>query len=71
MSELVCVLRTGQCRRSTANAISYLITTMKQANSKRFDEDFSIAYLESVVAPVSAIIDRIRTNQQRSLDDPI
>jgi hypothetical protein len=54
-----------------ANAISYLITTMKQANSKRFDEDFSIAYLESVVAPVSAIIDRIRTNQQRSLDDPM
>jgi hypothetical protein len=44
---------------------------MKQAKSKRFAEEFSIAYLERVVAPVSAIIDRIRMNQQRSLDDPM
>jgi hypothetical protein len=71
MSELVCDLRTVETRRSSTNAISYLITTMTQAKSKRFDEDFSIAYLERVVAPVSAIIDRIRTNQQRSLDEPM
>jgi hypothetical protein len=45
--------------------------TMKQAIRKRFTEEFSLAYLERVVAPVSAIIDRIRTNQQSSLDDPM
>jgi hypothetical protein len=44
---------------------------MKQAKSKKFPEEFSIAYLDRVVALVSAIIDRIRTNQQRSLDDPM
>jgi hypothetical protein len=44
---------------------------MKQAKSKRFAEEFSLAYLERVAAPVSAIIDRIRTNQQSSLDDPM
>ena len=64
-------MRTVESRRVTANASSYLITTMKQAKSKRFDEDLSLAYFESVVAPVSAIIDRMRTNQQRSLEDPM
>jgi hypothetical protein len=44
---------------------------MKQAKSKRFAEEFSLAYLERVAAPVSAIIERIRTNQQSSLDDPM
>jgi hypothetical protein len=42
---------------------------MIQAESKSFAEEFSLAYLESVVATVSAIIDRMRTNQQSSLDD--
>jgi hypothetical protein len=47
------------------------MVTMKQAESRRFPEEFSLVYLERVVAPVSAIIDRIRTNQQSSLDDSI
>jgi hypothetical protein len=54
-----------------AHDIAYLKMTMKQAKSKRFAEEFSLAYLERVVAPVSAIIDRIRTSQQSSRDDPM
>jgi hypothetical protein len=52
-----------------AHAVSYLIITIKQAESRKFADEFSLAYLERVVAPVSAIIDRIRTNQQSCLDD--
>jgi hypothetical protein len=55
--------------KDAAHIISYLIITIKQAESRRFAEEFSLAYLERVAAPVSAIIDRIRTNQQSSLDD--
>jgi hypothetical protein len=42
---------------------------MKQAESRRFAEDFSLAYLGRVATPISAVFDRRRTNQQSSLDD--
>jgi hypothetical protein len=45
--------------------------TRKIARSKRFAEEFTLAYFEIVVATVSAMIDRIRTNQHLSLDEPM